>query len=673
MDDKKQMTDAELKKLLQDIDVPAPDEAAKISTLNVAESRFEEKVKKNAKTRQGNRAGFRPMDVLHDTFIFLTGGKNMKKAYFVTGGLVVGTLAVALLSNTALYDSFSPVSTQLAPADSSAELAVKEDARNRTKLAEKKAEVAPVAPPAAAPAMRQSLEGLAMGGATADMAVTSRAPTMEYMAPVPYIPHTPQAMPETFDHAQFERTDSNPVKLVQQEPVSTFSIDVDTASYSVVRRALDNGYLPPKHAVRIEELINYFDYDYPVPESRDEPFQPTVALYETPWNADTMLMHIGIKGHDLPADAPKPRSNLVFLIDTSGSMNSANRLPLLKQSFRMLLDTLHEDDTVAIVTYAGSAGIALEPTKAGDKRTILQAIDTLQASGSTAGADGIRTAYELAERNFDKDAVNRIMLATDGDFNVGITDRDQLKDYVERKRDSGIYLSILGFGMGNYNDAMMQALAQNGNGTAAYIDSLNEARKVLVDEAASILYPIANDVKIQVEFNPAAVSEYRLIGYETRQLRREDFNNDKVDAGDIGAGHTVTAIYELTPAGSKARLVDDLRYGDAHQAESEPKTDAGEYAFLKMRYKLPGESTSKLITRAITKDDVHTLDTLDDDIRFAGAVAAFGQLLRGDAYVGSFTYDDVLALATPARGEDAFNYRGEFLNLVRNAKVAQTR
>lgn len=680
MDDKKQMTDAELQKLLQQIDPPAPEEAEKIATLNMAESRFDEKMQKNAKTRQGNRAGFRPMDVLHDTFIFLTGGKNMKKSYIITGALGVTLLAVVvggtMTGQPGLRTTFNKVSAELKSSgpDSSfkREMAEAETTRpSAPAQAKPHAEIRAMPAPMVQPMIaKRAHEGYAAGGmAAADMAVANVAPSRQRLiAPAPDMP---QAAPEYFGRDEFEEIKENPVKVAAEEPVSTFSIDVDTTSYAVTRRALNNGYLPQKDAVRIEELINYFDYDYPVPESRDEPFKPTVALYETPWNADTMLMHVGIKGHELPADAEKPRSNLVFLLDVSGSMNQQDKLPLLKQAFRMLVDTLDEDDTIAIVTYAGRAGVVLEPTKVSEKQEILNAIDTLNAGGSTAGAEGIRTAYELAEREFNKNGVNRVILATDGDFNVGITDRDQLKDFVERKRDTGVYLSVLGFGQGNYNDAMMQTLAQNGNGNAAYIDSINEARKVLVDEATSTLYPIANDVKIQVEFNPAAVSEYRLIGYETRLLNREDFNNDKVDAGDIGAGHTVTALYELTPVGSKAKLVDDLRYADAHeQATEAPKGDSSEYGFLKLRYKLPGEKTSKLITRPITKDDIHTLDGLSDDIRFAGAVAAFGQVIRGESYVGDFSYDDVLELATPARGADTFNYRGEFLNLVRNAKVA---
>jgi Ca-activated chloride channel family protein len=343
-------------------------------------------------------------------------------------------------------------------------------------------------------------------------------------------------------------------------------------------------------------------------------------------------------------------------------MDEANKLPLLRSSLKMLVDTLSPDDTVAIVTYAGSAGTVLEPTKIKDKGKIIAALDNLDAGGSTAGAEGIRQAYNLAEMNFDKTGVNRVILATDGDFNVGITDPEELKSFVERKRETGVYLSVLGFGRGNYNDEMMQVLAQNGNGNAAYIDTLNEARKVLVDEASSTLFPIAKDVKIQVEFNPQTVSEYRLIGYETRMLNREDFNNDKVDAAEIGAGHTVTALYEVTPKGSAAALVDPLRY-----AAEQKNTGGDELAFVKIRYKLPNETVSKLITEPVTAAD----EKSSTEANFAAAVAGFGQLLRGGQYTKAFNYDDVIALAQASKGKDEFGYRTEFINLVRQAKTAQ--
>ncbi|MBY8974825.1 VWA domain-containing protein [Rhodobacteraceae bacterium NNCM2] len=461
---------------------------------------------------------------------------------------------------------------------------------------------------------------------------------------------------------KFADIDPNDVKVTAEEPVSTFSIDVDTASYSFVRASLMNGVLPQKDAVRVEELVNYFPYDYAGPDSRETPFASSVTVMPTPWNAETKLMRIGIKGYDL-APAEKPRSNLVFLLDTSGSMNAPEKLPLLKNSFRMLVDSLDADDTVSIVVYAGSAGTVLEPTKVADKAKILASLDQLSAGGSTAGGEGIRQAYRLAEANFDKEGVNRVILATDGDFNVGITDIDELKGFVERKRDSGVYLSVLGFGRGNYNDALMQTLAQNGNGQAAYIDTLNEARKTLVEGATSTLFPIAKDVKIQVEFNPAMVAEYRLIGYETRLLDREDFNNDKIDAGEIGSGHAVTALYEITPTGSAGRKIDDLRY----QATTAEAPESDEYAFVKIRYKQPDQNVSELISRPVTIADETAPDT---EARFAAAVAAFGQILRGGRHTGAYTYDDVIELANGAKGEDLFGYRAEFVNLVRMAKTA---
>jgi Ca-activated chloride channel family protein len=471
---------------------------------------------------------------------------------------------------------------------------------------------------------------------------------------------------------RFEAVTPNPVKAASEERVSTFSIDVDTASYAFVRRALNSGVLPQKHSVRIEELINYFDYDYPLPSDRKIPFRPTVAVLPTPWNPDTKLLHIGIRGLDIVPEK-RPAANLVFLIDVSGSMQSRDKLPLLKSALRMLVDTLDPEDVVSIVVYAGAAGTVLEPTKIKEKGKILAVLDRLRSGGSTAGGEGIRKAYTLAEANFDPEGVNRVILATDGDFNVGIRDPEELKGFVERKRRTDIYLSVLGFGQGNYNDALMQKLAQNGNGNAAYIDSLNEARKVLVEEAGATLFTIARDVKIQVEFNPARVAEYRLIGYETRLLRREDFKNDAVDAGDIGSGHKVTAIYEMTPVGSSGRLIEEFRYT---KPETDDRTSSGrhgdEIAFLKIRYKLPDSEASELIKTPIGRDKEYSeIENASGEARFAVAVAAFGQLLRGDPYTKDFTYDDVIALADPARGKDRFGYRSEFLNLVRLAKTAR--
>ena len=468
---------------------------------------------------------------------------------------------------------------------------------------------------------------------------------------------------------RYEDVEPNPVEIVAVEPVSTFSIDVDTAAYANVRRFLRDGVLPPREAVRVEEMVNYFDYAYALPDDRTAPFATTVAIMPTPWNAGTKLLHIGIKGYDI-ARSERPRANIVFLIDVSGSMRSTDKLPLVKQTMSDFVRRLAPDDSVAIVVYTGNAGTVLEPTPGRARRRILAAIDNLEAGGSTAGGEGIRQAYALAESSFDKGAVNRVILATDGDFNVGITDPDALEDFVSRKRETGIYLSVLGFGTGNINDLLMQKLAQSGNGNAAYIDSLMEGHKVLIEEASATLFPIANDVKIQIEFNPAVVAEYRLVGYETRALKREDFNNDAIDAGEIGSGHEVTALYEITPVGSSARLNDQLRYGGT--ADPSPADKAAEYAFLRLRYKLPGEGESRLIERPVTDDDGYAaLDGAPAEARFAVAVAAFGQLLRGDPYLKGYGYDDVVALAQPARGTDEYGYRAEFVQLVRLAGGAQ--
>jgi len=465
------------------------------------------------------------------------------------------------------------------------------------------------------------------------------------------------------DQSQFAGEAVSPIKVAKDEPVSTFSIDVDTASYSVMRRSLLSGYLPDPNSVRTEELINYFDYNYASPQTAEQPFAPQATLMPTPWNDDTLLLHIGIQGYEIPLD-DRPAVNLVFLIDTSGSMNAPDKLPLLIQSFRLLLTSLNEQDTVAIVTYAGSAGMALAPTSASESRKILDALTRLSAGGSTAGQAGLEQAYGLAESMMEDGETSRVILATDGDFNVGMSSTDAMQKYIEDKRDTGVYLSILGFGQGNYNDALMQTLAQNGNGTAAYIDTLAEAQKVLVDQIGGALFTIAQDVKIQVEFNPAEVAEYRLIGYETRALNREDFNNDAVDAGDIGAGTQVTALYEITPVGSAAVSVDPLRYGEA-QALPEGN---GELAFLKLRYKLPGQSTSNLITTPVLNAP---MDQVTQDVIFSTAVASFGQLLRGDTRLGGWGYDDVLRLAQQGKGEDTFGYRSEFIRLVRLAETAQ--
>jgi Ca-activated chloride channel family protein len=486
------------------------------------------------------------------------------------------------------------------------------------------------------------------------------AGTKDLDAPASYLP---PPSPEVRD--KFPDAKPNPVKLVSEEPVSTFSADVDTASYTVVRKFLNDGALPPADAVRIEEMVNYFDYSYALPSDRAQPFRPTVSVYQTPWNPDTQIVHIGIKGFDIKRNE-RPTANLVFLLDVSGSMDEPNKLPLVKKAMRMLVEELDAKDRVSIVVYAGAAGMVLEPTPGTEKGKILAAIDDLTPGGSTAGAEGIRQAYQLARSSFVKDGVNRVILATDGDFNVGITDPNQLENFVARERESGVTLTCLGFGMGNYNDALMQKLAQKGNGNAAYIDTINEARKVLVEQIGGTLFTIAKDVKFQIEFNPARVSEYRLVGYETRLLNREDFNNDKVDAGDIGAGHAVTALYEIVPAGSNGHLMDPLRYQS--KAPTTVVNPTGEIAFLRMRYKLPAENQSRLIERPVTdRDKVEDVRGAGEDLRFAAAVAGFGQLLRNDPYMKNFGYKDVAELANGARGRDPFGYRSEFVQLVKLA------
>lgn len=463
---------------------------------------------------------------------------------------------------------------------------------------------------------------------------------------------------------QYEETDPNPVKLTSEEPVSTFSSDVDTTAYSVMRRyVFSNNQLPPSDSVRIEEYVNYFDYQYKEPESADAPFTPTVWVTPSPWNAETRLMHIGVKGFDIqPAEAPN--ANIVLLLDVSGSMRAENKLPLVKKSVELLVEEMSRDDTISIVVYAGAAGVVLEPTSGNRKTKIIEALNALEAGGSTAGGEGLDLAYKLAEENFAKDKVNRVILATDGDFNVGVVDADSLEDFVARKRKTGIYLTVLGFGEGNYNDVIAQKLVQAGNGVAAYIDTLNEARKVLVREFRSTLFPIAKDLKFQVEFNPAVVAEYRLIGYETRLLNREDFNNDAIDAGDIGSGHTVTALYEVALVGSDARLIDDLRYQPA--APVAGSTD--EFAFVRLRYKQPEGSESRLIEHPVLVDDAFSsLKDAPRDARFASAIAAYGQKLQRAGYTDGYTYDEIIALAQKAKGDDPYGDRAEFINIVRAA------
>lgn len=673
----------------------APEKSAKKRAIAQAMEAYDQE---NSERTQGTGIGARLMGTANTVIETLFRRPPMRLSPALAGTASLGVIVVATLSATYIQtrnwdDPFKspapaeqPQTNEKFEDKSSLSKAKKERVIAQVRREQDSADARKAAPSPAPPAaeVSQPLARLAPGsppvGGHHRMAPMKRdlrsaqnriaqggyAQTREKRAILPDRPVPPGYQDQGRD--KFEAVAQNPIKVVQENPVSTFSIDVDTASYSFVRSSLNNNVLPPKDAVRVEELINYFPYDYAKPRDKSVPFKASVTVLPSPWNAERKLMHIGIAGYELE-QAQKPKSNLVFLLDTSGSMNAANKLPLVINSMKMLLETLGPDDTVAIVTYAGKVGTALEPTQVKDKSKIIAALDRLSSRGSTAGGEGIRQAYDLARHSFKKDGVNRVILATDGDFNVGITDRNELKSFVERQRKTGIYLSVLGFGRGNYNDALMQTLAQNGNGNAAYIDTLNEARKVLVDEATSTLFPIAKDVKLQMEFNPLKVAEYRLIGYETRMLKRQDFNNDKVDAGDIGAGHQVTAIYEITPADSTAKALDPLRYGTTANRPAPDPSD--EYGFLKIRYKLPEESTSKLISTPVTtNNEVSTVSAASPEIRFAAAVAGFGQLLKGGTHTGAFSFDDVIKLAQGAKGDDPFGYRAEFVNLARLAKTA---
>jgi Ca-activated chloride channel family protein len=458
----------------------------------------------------------------------------------------------------------------------------------------------------------------------------------------------------------------NSVKVVEEHPVSTFSVDVDTAGYANVRRMLvREGRLPPSDAVRLEEMINYFNYSYTVPESTAEPFSINTELAPAPWSDRHQLLQIGLKGF-APPQEERPPANLVFLVDVSGSMQSADKLGLVKKSLRLLVNGMNANDRIALAVYAGAAGTVLDSTPGNEKAKILAAIDGLEAGGSTHGSAGIKLAYALAEQYQVQGGINRVIIASDGDMNVGTVNLEALKNLVERKRKRGIALTTLGFGSGNYNYALMEQLADVGNGNASYIDSLKEAQKVLVNELQSTLLTIASDVKIQIEFNPALVSEYRLIGYENRLLNREDFINDKVDAGDIGAGHTVTALYEIVLTNSGGERIPHLRYTDE---QTQKKSDMNELAFVKLRYKQPGESRSVELSRAISSVDMrNTIGQSSNDLRFAASVAGFGQILQGGTFTGDWSFGDALTLARNARGQDPHGYRSEFVHLIELAQ-----
>jgi Ca-activated chloride channel family protein len=470
-----------------------------------------------------------------------------------------------------------------------------------------------------------------------------------------------------FTTDEFDHIADNPFLRVKDNPLSTFSIDVDTAGYSIVRYFIKNGSLPPKSSVRIEELINYFDYSYRPPDD-GRPFAVHAETGECPWNSGHLLARIAVKGKEFPV-AGRPRVNLVFLLDVSGSMDAPNKLPLVKSAMNMLVNELDGGDRAAICVYAGAAGTVLEPTSCDNKDRILAALDRLSAGGSTAGGAGIQLAYSLAEKNFDPTGINRVILCTDGDFNVGLNSRSDLTDLIVEKAKTGVYLTVLGFGMGNFKDGTLKQLATKGNGNYGYIDTMEEARKMLVKQITGTLITIANDVKIQVEFNPAAVGAYRLIGYENRVMRSEEFNDDTVDAGDIGAGHTVTAFYELIPPGSETDAlpqVDPLKY--SVQTDIAPGGEfPDELLTVKVRYKLPKETESEVLSFPVKADSVKRAGEESPDFTFAASVAGFGMLLRESPYKGSASYDTVLAMAGKSIGEDAFGYRAGFLALVQEA------
>ena len=470
----------------------------------------------------------------------------------------------------------------------------------------------------------------------------------------------------TFNTETYDAIEENRFRAARDNPLSTFSIDVDTASYANVRRFLQHGDLPPSGAVRIEELINYFPYSYPEPKSGD-PFSVNIEVSRAPWNEKHQLVRIGLKGRGLVA-AERPASNLVFLIDVSGSMEDPDKRPLLKRSLRALVENLTPKDRVAIVVYAGSSGLALPSTLATEKGRILKALDELEAGGSTNGAEGILLAYRTARENFAKEGNNRVILCTDGDFNVGVTSQSELIALIEKERASGIFLSVLGFGTGNVKDSTMEKLADKGNGNYAYIDSPSEGRKVLVEQAGATLFTIAKDVKIQVEFNPSRVAGYRLIGYENRVLAKEDFNDDKKDAGEIGAGHSVTAFYEVVPAGQPLpdpTSVDPLKY---QTPAAEKGVSSDELLTVKLRYKAPDGNKSQLLEVPLGGDAETTFEKASQDFQFAAAVAAFGMKLRNSPYGEGISWQDIQKIARRNLGEDAGTYRAEFLTLVEKAR-----
>lgn len=639
-------------------DAPAPDVSAKDAALRVAEENFARLQETDPAARPTQTSPKRGSSLKGLGQMFMK--PNLKPLMLATSSLVivgVGVVLVSPLTGPAPQPVLIEASATL-EADGASQAVVGTVAEEVTPSPPHKPTAKQVSPQTTT-RPRSSADALGLTNeAEAALPRIHRGPFLtpsdELNQARPFRDQLPQPQLKSADD-RFANAATNPTKVASEEPVSTFSIDVDTASYSWVRSSLMRGQMPDSASVRVEEMVNYFPYTYPTPTG-GLPFETSVSVSQTPWNPDTQLMHIAIQGAEIE---DRPPLNLVFLIDTSGSMQDANKLPLLIQSFRLMLGQLRPEDQVAIVTYAGSAGTVLEPTAAANRTRIEAALARLSAGGSTAGGEGLRAAYNLAEQMSEDGDVSRVILATDGDFNVGLQSDAALKGFVTEQRKSGTYLSVLGFGRGNVNDALMQTLAQNGNGQAAYIDTLAEAQKMLVDQLSGALFPIAQDVKIQVEFNPATVAEYRLIGYETRALRREDFNNDKVDAGEIGAGHTVTALYEVTPVGSPAARTDPLRFGTV--AEGGNETDL---AFLRLRYKAPGAAESQLLEEVITVGE----SAAGPETQFAAAVAGFGQLLHGSTDLGDWSYNDAIALANGAKGEDPFGYRAEAVQLMRLAE-----
>ncbi|MCA9560992.1 MAG: von Willebrand factor type A domain-containing protein [Myxococcales bacterium] len=581
----------------------------------------------------------------------LPAGRHTVKASKPGYSAATGTVTVAAGKTATLNLTLRPVPAKTpSPEPVAAEEAEKREAK-------------PMPKPTRRPSKKMKARSRRDSRNPFDMAsgAAALAPPPAGIAVAPREPAQPEMNREAYD-----RIEENTFKSALRDPLSTFSIDVDTASYANVRRILGESRMPPKDAVRIEELINYFTYDYAGPKD-DVPFAVHTEVSTAPWNPKHRLVHIGLQGLKVDT-AALPPSNLVFLFDVSGSMNSPDKLPLLKAAFRLLVDNLRPQDRVAIVVYAGAAGLVLPSTPGKQKPEILAAIDRLSAGGSTAGGAGIKLAYKVARDNFVKGGNNRIILATDGDFNVGASSDGELERMIEQERESGVFLTILGFGRGNYQDAKMEKLSNKGNGNAAYIDSILEAKKVLVTEMGGTLLTIAKDVKIQVEFNPAKVKGYRLVGYENRALANEDFNDDKKDAGELGAGHSVTVLYEIIPAGSDEAIpgVDALKYQTGGVSEAAKKSP--ELMTVKLRYKAPDGDTSKLITHPVIDAETPLAKT-SADFRFSAAVAGFGMLLRDSKFKGDLTWDAVAQQAKGAMGDDGESYRFEFVQLVKKAAL----